>query len=79
MQAAIQFNSTTADLPTAPPLPLQASWLATNDPTQFATTSQSLTDSADQPKSLSLKLAKQPVRIFSFTFPDAPTAEIDHG
>src|SRR5947207_724769 len=76
MEAAMSLDLTYNDLAIATGEPLLQSWF-TNDKSFEATTqSTSLAEATDQPKSLSLKLGPTPIRIFSFTFPDAHTPSL---
>ncbi|HEY2415795.1 MAG TPA: DEAD/DEAH box helicase [Pirellulaceae bacterium] len=52
------------------------SWFAPESTSELTAHSQTLSEIADQPKSLSLKLGPAPTRIFSFTFPDAITPSL---
>jgi SNF2 family DNA or RNA helicase len=73
MEAATSIDLAYDEAPFGMGEPLLHSWFASYESSEPTTQSTTLSDSADQPKSLSLKLGPTPTRIFSFTFPDAPT------
>jgi len=76
MSGSLRFDSSSTDLAAVNPSLLVPTWIAAEHSLPCATASQTLGEGVELPKSLSLKLAKQPVRIFSFTFPEAPTVSL---
>lgn len=69
MQAAIHYGQSIADLATSPPEVHQTLSL---DNLEICCL-QSLAIASESPRAMSLKLGRQACRVFSFTFPDAPS------